>query len=69
MEQVIAPPKRPLFEAWLEEIDQLARAEGYEGSYTTDSGKDSWADSFRMGESAASAWAYEKECAHQLGCF
>ncbi len=51
------------------EIDKLANAEGYEGSYTKDTGPDGWSDAFRMGESAASAWAYEKECAHQLGCF
>lgn len=69
MRPLISPPKRPKFEAWLTEIDQLAITDGYEGSYTKTTGADCWSDAFRMGETATSAWAYEKECAHQLGCF
>lgn len=56
------------FEDWLAEFDRLANTEGFEGSYTEVTGPESWRLAFNAFETPGTAWAYEKECAHQLGC-
>jgi hypothetical protein len=56
------------FEDWLAELDRVATADGFEGSYTDVTGAESWRDAYTAHETPATAWAYEKECAVQLGC-
>ncbi len=58
----------PKFIAWMDEFDAIARAAGFEQSYTRDiTDPESWLEQFEAGEDPADAFSEEMQAAAD-GC-
>lgn len=48
------------FEHFLNDIDRYASKDGFEGSYTAQTGADCWRQHFEDGQTASEAWREER---------